>query len=400
MKILFYYYRGGGGGLSNILLLLRALARRHPENSIEIVTASADAFDGLRDAANIHVRAVRVTGRVEVDRLLLGMGLLPRLARQIGANLIWAVNLGPYVRTRIPFVLSIHNPHQVYPWEVTRLHPSARWRVAALRWFFRRSLRACDAAIVQTAMMRDYLDRVAGVPDQVCIAPKAVEANDDVEFEELPPLLKGALESGLGPRAFTFLYVSTWSPHKNHATILQAFSRLAAQNVRARVVVTVSEVEVLSAGWPGSQVLIDRGYVVPVSSVDKAHLRSLYAACDACLMPSLLESLSSAHLEAMRWGRPQIAADLPYARDACGAAALYASALDPQDWSHKIEQLMKSEPLRAGLINAGFEHIRSYPESWDTAAETVYTFLESVERTAHAGTDSSPLRLGRWQREH
>ncbi len=45
----------------------------------------------------------------------------------------------------------------------------------------------------------------------------------------------------------------------------------------------------------------------------KSHLRAVYSACHACVMPSLLESLSSSHLEAMQWGKPQISANLPYA---------------------------------------------------------------------------------------
>ena len=64
-------------------------------------------------------------------------------------------------------------------------------------------------------------------------------------------------------------------------------------------------------------------------------------------MPSHLESLSSAHLEAMQWGRPQITADLPYARDLCGPAALYVPVDDWNAWRREIERLRDDEPLRA-----------------------------------------------------
>jgi glycosyltransferase involved in cell wall biosynthesis len=384
MKILFYYYVGGGGGLSNIVLLLKAMARRHPEDSIEIVTSSSARFAALGDVPNIQIKSVRITGTQEFDRLLLGVTILSRIARDIKADVVWSMNLGPYVKIGVPCVLSIHNPHQVYPWKLSRYHPSRRAAVAALRWFFRRSLRISDAAIVQTPIMGDYVRRIPGGPTKVCVAAKAVDREIDIRSEALPSSLQAALEGGLGPDAFTFLYVSTWAPHKNHVTLLRTFSQLARRKIRARVVLTVNAEEILAAGWPQSSVLVDAGYVVPAGWVQKHHLRSLYTACDACLMPSVLESLSSAHLEAMQWRRPQIAADLPYAHDLCGRAALYANAEDPEAWVQKIERLMDDESIRVRLIDAGSDRMTRYPGSWDEAAETVHQFLSSVRVEALA----------------
>lgn len=380
MKVIFYYYAGGGGGLSNMILLLRAMARSHPEDAFEIVTSPAGPFDSLRDVRNIRVRRLSVTGHQEIDRFLVSIFHLSRLAREIKADILWSMNLGPYLRPGLPSVLSVHNPHQVYPWALSRYHPGTRWHVAVLRWFFRRSLQCADAVVVQTSTMAEYVRGIRRSPQRICVAPKAVERDIDVRPEPLPPDLRSSLEDGLGRDAFTCLYVATWSPHKNHVTLIRAFAELARKNIRARIVLTVPLKAILAMEWPEAPTLIDKGYILPISWVAKPHLRALYAACDASLMPSVLESLSSAHLEAMQWGLPQITADLAYARDLCGPAALYARAEDAHAWVQAIERLMHDKHLRRQLVDAGRARVARYPASWDDASETVHRFLQAVQR--------------------
>jgi glycosyltransferase involved in cell wall biosynthesis len=380
VRISFYYYMGGGGGLSNLTILLRTMARHHPEDSIEIITSPSARFPELEEAPNIRVRRVSVTGVQEFDRLLLGIRILPRLLKAAQADVLWSVNLGPYIRTTVPAVLSVNNAYQVYPWHVSRYHPGSRTRVALLRWFFRRSLRLADAVIVQTPVMREYIRKITGAPAGVYVAPKAVEREADIQRKPLPEVLAARLEAGLGRGAFTCLYVSTWMPHKNHITLLRAFSRLAERNIPVRLVLTVTEQEILDSGCSTAASLLESGYVVAAGWVEKAFLHSLYEACDACLIPSHLESLSSAHLEAMQWERPQITADLPYARDLCGPAALYVAVDDWNAWAREIERLRNDERLQRELVTAGSTQMSRYPDSWAEAAETVHRVLVSATR--------------------
>ena len=250
MRIIFHYYMGGGGGLSNIIILLRTMALNRPEDEIEIVTSPLVPFDELEDVPNIRIRRFRLTGWQEIDRLLLSVFFLPRIVRETRADILWSMNLGSYVKTGIPSVLSMTNAYQVCPWEDSRYHPGSTLHVALLRWFFRRSLRIYDAVVVETQLMGDYVRRIQGAPQEICVAPKAVEREIDVRPEPLPPFLQSALERGLERSTFTFLYVSTYMPHKNHVTLIRAFSELARRNVRVRVILTVKPEEILDAGWP------------------------------------------------------------------------------------------------------------------------------------------------------
>ena len=95
-------------------------------------------------------------------------------------------------------------------------------------------------------------------------------------------------------------------------------------------------------------------------------------------MPSLLESLSSAHLEAMAWGKPQVVSDLPYAHDLCGSAAIYVDPNSPSDWAREIERVGKDSALVNRLVIHGKERIKKFPSTWSDSAKMVREFFMSI----------------------
>jgi glycosyltransferase involved in cell wall biosynthesis len=335
-------------------------------------------LQSLADLPNVDVLSYGGWRRQEIDRAILGFGGLGRIAKERHVDIIWSLNLGSYVKTAVPQILSVNNPHQVYPWQVTRYHPDSRLSVAALRWFFRKSLRVSGGVIVQTPIMSEYVRKVTGAPKHIFVLPKAVESTQDVIPAPMPSATQEILGDGFGEDGFTFLYVATYTPHKNHVTLVKAFDLLACKGVNARVVFTIGDSELLSLGGVRARRLIESGHLVPVGWIKKENLKSLYDACDACLMPSVLESLSSAHLEAMQWGKPQMTTDLPYARDLCGKAALYVSAEDPVDWMAKITEFISDAKLRASLVEAGHKRMKLFPGTWAEAARMAHVFLEEI----------------------
>ncbi len=129
--------------------------------------------------------------------------------------------------------------------------------------------------------------------------------------------------------------------------------------------------------------LIESGHLLPLGWINKEQLLAVYEACDACVMPSKSEQLSSAHLEAMHWRKPQISADLPYAHDLCGDATLYADPDDPADWAAKMQTLMENPERRDRLVAAGLDRMKSFPKTWKEVARRVRTFLAEVANQGH-----------------
>jgi len=378
LRIMFQYFTGGGGALSNIILLLQAVVREYPGDHLDILCSRSSDLHTLQSLPNVNVISYGGNRHQEIDRVILGLRGLNQLARERHSDVLWSLNLGSYVRTSAPQVLSVNNPHQVYPWEVTRLHPDNFINVAALRWFFRKSLSVSQGVIVQTPIMAEYIRNIGAYKKPIAIVPKAVENSADVKPEFLPVKMQQSLNDGLGRETFTFLYVSTFTPHKNHKLLVEAFLILAKADIKVRAVLTISPDDLVTCGGEKAQRLISSGHLIPIGWAGKSYLKSLYDTCNACLMPSLLESLSSAHLEAMQWSKPQITSDLPYSRDLCGNAAEYVPADNPNAWADSIRMFM-NDPIRmADLAEKGHIQMKKFPTTWASAAQQVHGFLERI----------------------
>jgi glycosyltransferase involved in cell wall biosynthesis len=382
MRILYESFVEKGGALASYSMLLRAMAAQFPQDEIMIACLKPSALASLGDVPNITVLPIPCRASRECARLVHQTVGLRRVARRCRPDVIWSTNLGPYSRTGFPQVMSVLNAFQTHPWEALRYH-SAHWvRLAGLRWSFRCSLARCDGAMVETNLMRQYLARVRGAPARIAVIPKAVESEEDFRPELLREDLAGKLRAGAAFDAETFLYVATANPHKNHRTVVSAVQRLRSEGVNVRVAFTLTESELRRLCGRRVQHLVQTGCIVPLGWVPKQQLRAVYDACHACVMPSLLESLSSAHLEAMHWGKPQISADLDYARDLCGDASLYAAAEDPAEWAANMRRLVQDDALRSRLVAAGYARVKSYPRSWAEVASRIRRFLEEIV-TAH-----------------
>jgi len=359
--------------MANFKVLLRNLAQAYPHDTYRLLGSEGADLEGLTDLPNVQHEVIPLGRSKETTRLDRALRTLPAIARRGEIDVVWALNLGAYRRMAVPQLLSAHNPHQIYPWSTLGGRPASLLRLALLRWFFRRSLAVSSAVIVQTPLMANYLRRSPQAPAWIAVIPKAVETSFDVRWEPLPTRFLSMLERSEG--SVRYLYVATGYPHKNHEVLIHAADLLAQRGVRCQLVFTVDEPEVLHLGGERAAKLLETGTVVPLGWVEKRFLRALYAKADACVMPSLLESLSSAHLEAMRWERPQVSSDLPYARDLCGSASLYASPRSALEWAGQMERLVLDQHLRETLVANGRRRIACYPELWREVADRVHEVL-------------------------
>ena len=216
-------------------------------------------------------------------------------------------------------------------------------------------------------------------PSLIKVIPKAVESSDDFQPQPLSPELQRQFDGGSGRSAYTFLYMATCSLHKNHATVITAMEILRARGVPARLALSVTEEQLAKYGTaPRVASLVKSGHLVPLGWIDKTRLAAVYEASDACVMPSYLEQLSSAHIEAMHWKKPQISADLPYAHDLCGDATLYADPDDPEDWADQMCALKDGPMVQQQLVAAGLERMSTFPKTWREVACHMRAFLADV----------------------
>jgi glycosyltransferase involved in cell wall biosynthesis len=112
---------------------------------------------------------------------------------------------------------------------------------------------------------------------------------------------------------------------------------------------------------------------------DTRQLGSYYRDAACFMFPSLYESSGLPPAEAMAWGVPVVASDIPALRERCGDAALYCDPNDLTSIISAIETMMDSEQLQREYRTKGFQRAQSI--SWmRCASETLEIACAAARR--------------------
>jgi glycosyltransferase involved in cell wall biosynthesis len=377
MKILFYYFHGAGGAVENFYHLLQSLCHINENIQLIVLCDKESKLNRLGLEPNVEIIHTNIYFSQEITRFAYNFFFLRRMIKQTNPDVVWSLNIGPYFSTGKLQVLSVNNAFQVYPLEFSKFHPSSKLKVLLLRKFFRMSLFFSDLVFTQTELMASYIKKYN--KKQVSVYSKAV---DKSKF-----ILNGNVVRDNDE--LNFLYISTFSPHKNHIVLIKLFEKLAeiytnkpekfnGKKPILNLSISVDEIKSIYANIEG---LVENGFINCLGWVDNNKINHLYELSDICLMPSFLECLSSSHLEAFAYSKPQIVADLPYAHDLCKKAALYAHPDDANDWLKCVFELIDNPDLCAELVQRGNETFDQFPVSWDEIAQSIFDeFLIYLER--------------------
>lgn len=203
-------------------------------------------------------------------------------------------NVPPLCRLAAPTATYFHNLLfcERYPGQAWREQLAATLKMAYIRHHAANS----DLFLVQSANMAAALCSALG-------RIRVVEAPFFALPREVP--------SAAPPRDWDqFAYVSEAHPHKNHATLLQAWRLLLARGLRPGLHLTVTAAypkvlaEIASLRRAGG-CIINHGFVDPAP---------LYARCGYQVYPSFIESFGLGLVEAADAGCAVLAADRPYVR--------------------------------------------------------------------------------------
>ena len=144
-----------------------------------------------------------------------------------------------------------------------------------------------------------------------------------------------------------FLMVGTIEPRKNHRDVFEAFKRLWASGVDARLIIVGRE------QWKSEALLaemsrheeIDRRLVLIRNAAD-ADVRWLYENSTALIMASDIEGFGLPIVEARRAGLPVICSDIPVFREVAGSEATEFRVGDVDDLVRVIGAHLRSERER------------------------------------------------------
>ena len=120
-------------------------------------------------------------------------------------------------------------------------------------------------------------------------------------------------------------------------------------------------------------------------------LAAAYLSCDALLHPTLLESFSSAYLEAMHFGRPILTSDLDFAHEVCGDAAAYFDPWRADAIARALTDLRDDAARRDDLVERGRARVAHALRTWP---EILRDALSVLEEEGRESCPSGPILAG------
>lgn len=171
------------------------------------------------------------------------------------------------------------------------------------------------------------------------------------------------------------LYVGSLLRHKNVSTLVRAFAHgppgaydlvLAGPRTAAEAAALDSLVDRLDL----------RGRVRHLGWVDDGALAGLYAGALAVALPSLHEGYGLPALEAMAFGVPVVASDIPAVRETGGDALLYVpEPLRPGSWRRQLDAVT-APVVRSDLGERGRRRAASH--TWEGAADSYVSLFRGL----------------------
>jgi glycosyltransferase involved in cell wall biosynthesis len=355
-----------GGSEESTVASLRALAALAPTDLDLRLMATEPlvrAYPDLAEALPTDVLAL--SGR---SRALRVAGEATWLAaRTAGADLVHHAGGTAPPRSRRPFVLTLHDLQPLDPGGAgPRTH--GRGKRAYLGVVVPRSLRRARLVVVPSEFVRaTVLARSQLTPERVPVVPHAVAPHP-------APTARAELAARYRLDGPVILYPAITYPHKNHATLVEAFGRVLADRPDALLVLTGrpdrAEADVRRAvEAAGAAARVRRLGRIPAEDV-----AGLYRLADVVAVPSRYEGFGLPAAEAMAHGAAVVAASGTALPEVVDEAGVVVDPDDVEGWAAAIGRLLSDDALRRSLGAAGRARAaaRFSPEANGRALAGVY----------------------------
>jgi len=180
---------------------------------------------------------------------------------------------------------------------------------------------------------------------------------------------------------FPFIFsLGILNPIKNFTTLIKAFSKLKAQDLKHKLVIGGKK------GWRFENIfqqagdLVKKGEIIFTGYIPNRDLPYFYNLADLFVFPSLYEGFGIPILEAMACGCPVITSNISSMPEVAGNAALFINdPLNADEIASKITQVLTNSNLKKGLIKKG--SVQAAKFSWErTARETIKVYEEVCRR--------------------
>ena len=287
--------------------------------------------------------------------------VLPALARDAGADVLFAPAYSGPILPPMPMVLAIHDVSYA-------AHPEwFAWREGARR---RTSVQLAARAAARIITISHFSKREI-------VAHLGIEDSKvAVVYPGVTPFVRDASNAGR-PRQ-SVLFVGSIFNRRHVPELIEGFARLARSNPDVRL-------DIVGENRTSPHVKVDS--IVRATGVgDRIHLRSyvrddelrvLYATSSAFAFLSEYEGFGLTPLEALAAGLPVLLLDTAVAREVCADAARYVPRADPALVEDGLRALLFDAAERERILDAATPVLARY--SWtDCAARVLRVLVEAA----------------------
>ena len=381
MRVLLNAISAKMGGAANYARNIAVeLARVAPEDEFIIILPANQARAIERTGRNIRIIPGPNVGLLK--RLWFDQITLRRMLRRERVDVLYSTaNVGMFL-CPFPQVLLVRNSLYFSPLflqhTLSRMSVRARLTNALRRWLVCRSVEWADIVITPSESMMQDLRAFVDQPSS--------------KFHVIPygTILERFQDEGLSATeqqngTVRLLHISHYADHKNVGVLFESLEELRAIGITNVVLSTTADVEdtryVVSFCRVSDRALLSKPSISEcvrlLGDVPYEQVAKVYRGHDIFVFPSLAESYGHPLVEAMASGLPVVAANLAYARELCGDAAMYFDPFSAYDLARQISRLVADPLLRKELRQRGRSRVRQM--DWSLHVKRlVHLFRESV----------------------
>ena len=379
MKIILINAVGirGQGGATVVEELTRAMATARPDTSFVLVLYRPEFRDFIDPTfpANVTIHHAPIRDGLSSRFYWYYVGL-PQLSRKFGCDC--CIDLANMFSSMMPCpgIALIHN--NILFTENRSAPIEGAFRNVIRKYFARKTIRIASYTVVQTeSLKKAIIQRVGECYDRkVIVIPSGVRSQS---AETLPSdHIKQVMSEGEGADC---VFISFPHPHKNIERLVSAFAIVASRHKEARLLLTVRPDDAL-VNPQVRKVLgivkeknLEKRFVL-LGTLSYADVNYTLKNSQLMVFPSLLESFGLGQVEAMAAGCPVAAADLGYAHDVCGDAAVYFDPYSVESIADTMLSVLNQPALAAELREKGLKRAENY--RYDKIAERFRELVDKI----------------------
>jgi glycosyltransferase involved in cell wall biosynthesis len=221
---------------------------------------------------------------------------------------------------------------------------------------------------------RDMVDHYQLPPEKIAVIPLAADPRYHERDREA---CRAELAQRHGTGSGFILYVGTFQPRKNLATLVKAYAQFRKRTGLAQKLLVVGRPKYRYAS--DFDVIAQSGYaddVILAGFQPDDQLPLYYNAADVFVFPTRYEGFGLPLVEAMSCGTPVISSNASCLPEVAGDGALLVDPEDVEGFAAQLEVVLGNPQTAAQLRERGLRRAKDF--SWDQTAKATLRFYQQV----------------------